>query len=145
VDTRSTSTGNTSTSPLSALLHSDVVSRERLTTHLNIISHFSPNRARAVQNPIYSIFSMLHSRGLSTAPINPLDGKLTDADTALLHDHNSSSESLPYWLVNLPRSQWTAECPSFLRDQSPKNIKCLSTPDHLYTRQNWDQVKEITS
>ncbi|KXG45436.1 Protein of unknown function DUF3605 [Penicillium griseofulvum] len=88
---------------------------------------------------------MLRTRALSTAPINPLDGKLTDADTALHHDHNLSSESLPYWLVNLPRSQWTAECPNFLRDQSPKNIKCLSTPDHLYTRQNWDQVKEITS
>ncbi|KAJ5384960.1 Protein of unknown function DUF3605 [Penicillium concentricum] len=89
---------------------------------------------------------MLHSRSLSTAPISTLDGKLTDADAALrFEDHSLYSESLPYWLVNLPRSQWTAECPSFLRDQTPKNIRCLSTPDHLYTRQNWEQVKEITS
>ncbi|KAJ5514519.1 hypothetical protein N7463_004071 [Penicillium fimorum] len=89
---------------------------------------------------------MLHSRSLSTAPISTLDGKLTDADAALhFEDHSLYSENLPYWLVNLPRSQWTAECPSFLRDQTPKNIRCLSTPDHLYTRQNWEQVKEIIS
>jgi hypothetical protein len=83
------------------------------------------------------------------APISALDKKSTDADAnanAALHFHDQSlpSEPLPYWLVNLPRSQWTAECPSFLRDQSAKNIKSLSTPDHLYTRQTWEEVKEIT-
>ncbi|KAJ5163189.1 Protein of unknown function DUF3605 [Penicillium coprophilum] len=89
---------------------------------------------------------MIHSRSLATAPINTLDGRLTDTDAALhFNDRSLSSESLPYWLVNLPRSQWTAECPSYLRDQTPKNIRCLATPDYLYTRQNWDQVKEITS
>lgn len=85
-------------------------------------------------------------------PISTLDEKPTDtdadadADAALhFHDHSVPSEPLPYWLVNLPRSRWTAECPSFLRDQSLKNIRCLSTPDHLYTRQDWEQVKDITS
>lgn len=85
------------------------------------------------------------------APISGLDKKSTDADAdadanaALnFHDQRLPSETLPYWLVNLPRSQWTAECPSFLRDQSAKNINSLSTPDHLYIRQTWEQVKEIT-
>ncbi|EKV07843.1 Isochorismatase-like [Penicillium digitatum] len=87
---------------------------------------------------------MLNFQRLSMTPII-LDETLTaDADAALhFHDHGAPSEPLPYWLVNLPRSQWTAECPSFLRDQSPKNVQCLSTPNHLYTRQNWEQVKEI--
>ncbi|CAI7586126.1 unnamed protein product [Penicillium glandicola] len=89
---------------------------------------------------------MLHSRRPSMPPISTLEEKLVDADGDALHFHDPSipSETLPYWLVNLPRSQWTAECPSFLRNQSPKNIQCLSTPDHLYTRQDWEQVKEIT-
>ncbi|CDM33512.1 hypothetical protein DTO013E5_7375 [Penicillium roqueforti] len=89
---------------------------------------------------------MLHSRRPSMpAPIGTLDEKSTDTDEAALHfhDHSQASGSLPYWLVNLPRSQWTAECPSFLRDQSPKNIKCLSIPDCRYTRQDWEEVKEI--
>ncbi|KAJ5337662.1 hypothetical protein N7452_004390 [Penicillium brevicompactum] len=79
--------------------------------------------------------------------ITTFDQRLTDADaTALaqfLRDHNLTSESLPFWIVNTPRSQWTAECPEFLRGQSPKNIQCLSTPDDHYTRQDWAQVKGI--
>ncbi|KAJ6074621.1 uncharacterized protein N7446_002398 [Penicillium canescens] len=81
------------------------------------------------------------------ATITTLDEKLTDADTTaparFFHDHHLTSETLPFWLVNLPRSRWTAECPEFLRDQPPKNIQCLSTPDDHYTRQNWGEVKEI--
>lgn len=52
-------------------------------------------------------------------------------------------KTLPYWLVNVPRSQWTAECPSYLRDMSQKNIEVLSTPDEQYRRQGWELVKEI--
>ncbi|OQD87079.1 hypothetical protein PENANT_c006G10111 [Penicillium antarcticum] len=81
------------------------------------------------------------------ATITTLDEKLTDADTTapacFLHDHHLNSQTLPFWLVNLPRSRWTTECPAFLRDQPPKNIICLSTPDDHYTRQNWGEVKEI--
>ncbi|KAJ5960001.1 uncharacterized protein N7479_007151 [Penicillium vulpinum] len=90
---------------------------------------------------------MLHSKRPSTgAPIKALNEKLTDADAEALRfpDYSLPSETLPFWLVNVPRSQWTVECPSFLRDQNPKNIQCLSTPDHLYTRQKWEEVKEIT-
>ncbi|KAJ5773463.1 hypothetical protein N7457_008359 [Penicillium paradoxum] len=93
---------------------------------------------------------MLHVRAPSThAEITALDEKLAGADTAtlapFLHERRQTTETLPYWLVNLPRSQWPVDCPSFLRDQPPKNIRCLSTPDHLYTRQDWEQVKEIIS
>ncbi|KAJ5095713.1 hypothetical protein NUU61_005069 [Penicillium alfredii] len=92
---------------------------------------------------------MPHSMGASTpaATIATLDEKRTEADAdtpaRFLHDHHLFSETLPYWLVNVPRSQWPAECPSFLRDQPLKNIRCLSTPDELYTRQGWEEVKEI--
>lgn len=79
--------------------------------------------------------------------ITTFDQRLTDADATALaqfpRDHNLTSESLPFWIVNTPRSQWTAECPEFLRGQSPKNIQCLSTPDDHYTRQDWAQVKGI--
>ena len=81
------------------------------------------------------------------ATITTLDEKLTDADSAapaqFLHDHGLTSDTLPYWLVNMPRSQWSTECPSFLRDQPPKNIRCLATPDEKYQRQDWDLVQEI--
>ncbi|KAJ5550907.1 hypothetical protein N7535_001155 [Penicillium sp. DV-2018c] len=88
---------------------------------------------------------MLHhgsrSRPTSTTFNTSID---VDADSRpILHDHSRTTESLPYWLVNIPRSQWTAECPSFLRDQSPKNVRCLATPDHHYIRQDWELVKEI--
>lgn len=56
---------------------------------------------------------------------------------------NLPPKPLPYWLVNVPRSQWTAECPSYLRDTSQKNIEVLSTPDEQYRRQGWELVKEI--
>lgn len=92
---------------------------------------------------------MLHVRGPATpAEITALDEKWTRTDAATLapfHDQSQTTETLPYWRVNVPRSQWTAECPSFLRDQSAKNVRTLSTPDRLYIRQDWEQVQEIIS
>ena len=83
------------------------------------------------------------------ATITELDEKLNDADTdepaRFLRENNLNADTLPYWLVNVPRSQWTTECPSFLRDQPLKNIRCLSTPDENYRRQDWNQVQEIIS
>jgi len=83
------------------------------------------------------------------ATITSLDEKLTDADAtgpaSFLQEHDLTADNLPYWLVNVPRSQWTTECPSFLRDQPPKNIRCLSTPDENYKRQDWELVQEIVS
>ncbi|KAJ5608814.1 hypothetical protein N7528_009381 [Penicillium herquei] len=94
---------------------------------------------------------MPHSTGASTpsVAITALDEKLTDADTKspaqFLHDHGLTADNLPYWLMNVPHSKWTAECPPFLLDQSPKNIRCLATPDTEYQRQNWELVQEIIS
>ncbi|GKZ35927.1 hypothetical protein AbraIFM66950_006762 [Aspergillus brasiliensis] len=66
------------------------------------------------------------------------------ASTTILSPPTSlAPKTLPYWLVNVPRSQWTAECPSYLRDTSQKNIEVLSTPDEQYRRQGWELVKEI--
>ncbi|KAJ5307750.1 hypothetical protein N7476_008406 [Penicillium atrosanguineum] len=81
------------------------------------------------------------------ATITALDEKLTDADATFparfLQENGLTADNLPYWLMNVPRSQWTTECPSFLRDQPPKNIRCLSTPDEHYQRQDWKLVQEI--
>lgn len=54
-------------------------------------------------------------------------------------------EALPYWLVNVPPSEWPAECPEFLLNQTEKNMQVLSIPDEEYHRQSWDVVKEIIS
>lgn len=55
----------------------------------------------------------------------------------------TDSESLSYWLVNVPRAQWPSECPEYLRDVSLKNIRVLSTLDALYCRQDWETVERI--
>jgi hypothetical protein len=89
---------------------------------------------------------MAHSTPSTTIT---LDEKLTDADARAparsLHDHSLTPEKLPYWQVNVPPSQRTEECPRFLRDLSPKAIRCMSIPDDQYIRQDWAEVKEIIS
>ncbi|KAJ5667160.1 hypothetical protein N7507_003024 [Penicillium longicatenatum] len=81
------------------------------------------------------------------ATVTALDDKLTDADAdspaQFLLNHGLNHENLPYWLMNVPQSQWTTECPKFLQNQSPKNIQCLSMSDTHYKRQNWDSVQDI--
>lgn len=68
----------------------------------------------------------------SSSTISMVEKQITDTD-------------LPYWLVNVPRSQWPTECPDFLRDQPEKNILILSTPNERFTRQGWELVNEIIS
>lgn len=83
---------------------------------------------------------------MPAATITSLDEKSVDANLdATACSRPVASEILPYWLVNVPRSQWTAECPAFLRDQPPKNVQCLATPDSHYQRQSWEEVQEIIS
>ncbi|KAL4735528.1 hypothetical protein BDV11DRAFT_173747 [Aspergillus similis] len=55
----------------------------------------------------------------------------------------TSTGSIPYWNVNVPKAQWTVECPSFLQNQSEKNIGILSTPDERFQRQGWELVRNI--
>lgn len=70
---------------------------------------------------------------------------VSDESAHVVLDNKSTPEALPYWLVNVPRCEWPAECPDFLRNQPQKNIQILSTPDELYERPKWDTVKEIVS
>lgn len=73
--------------------------------------------------------------------------KLTNADAdpaQLLDEHDLTAKPLPYWLVNVPRSEWTTECPSFLRDlKDERMIDSLSTPVEQFRRSDWARVKEI--
>ena len=39
----------------------------------------------------------------------------------------ASAFYIPYWNMNLPQSEWTDECPDFLDDMNPKDIKILAT------------------
>ncbi|PGH29764.1 hypothetical protein GX50_07491 [[Emmonsia] crescens] len=71
------------------------------------------------------------------APITPLD------TTTILDEKAAVPEPLPYWLVNVPRSQWPSECPEYLRNLPQKAIQCLSLLDEQYQRQSWELVKSI--
>ncbi|KAL4912773.1 hypothetical protein BDW62DRAFT_11186 [Aspergillus aurantiobrunneus] len=50
---------------------------------------------------------------------------------------------IPYWNMNVPPARWTVECPSFLQNQSEKNIGILLTPNEQYQRQGWGLVRQI--
>lgn len=76
-----------------------------------------------------------------TAIDSTLDSSRTAAKSAL--DTIHPPETVPYWLVNVPRAQWPSECPAFLRDLRPKNIQILATPDEAYRRQDWGTVREL--
>jgi len=54
-------------------------------------------------------------------------------------------EPLPFWLVNVPRDQWPAECPEFLKDCGEKDRRIIGTPDSQYKNLTWDEVKELIS
>ena len=50
---------------------------------------------------------------------------------------------MPFWLVNVPRDQWPAECPAFLAEIGDKDRTIIGTPDSEYKMLNWDQVREL--
>jgi hypothetical protein len=50
--------------------------------------------------------------------------------------------ALPYWQVNVPIQERTAECPEFLASVSAKDRGILSTPDSEYRADTWDEVCE---
>ncbi|MCJ1476286.1 hypothetical protein MMC13_004952 [Lambiella insularis] len=52
-------------------------------------------------------------------------------------------ETLPYWLVNVPRDQWPPSCPDFLLNANAKDRGILSTSDADYHRQTWPEVQQI--
>lgn len=47
---------------------------------------------------------------------------------------------LPYWQINVPPHERTAECPEFLRSLSDKDRNIISTPDSEFQVDNWSQV-----
>ena len=52
-------------------------------------------------------------------------------------------ETLPYWQVNVPADQRSAECPDFLRDANEKDQKILATPDSQFRRLAWPEVQDL--
>ncbi|KAL5459755.1 hypothetical protein PMIN07_005679 [Paraphaeosphaeria minitans] len=54
-------------------------------------------------------------------------------------------EPLPFWLVNVTRDQWPAECPDFLEELGDKDRRIIRTPDSEFKRLTWDEVKHLIS
>ncbi|KAL2795596.1 hypothetical protein BJX66DRAFT_336719 [Aspergillus keveii] len=77
------------------------------------------------------------------ATLTAIDEKWEPRRAVSASSCQASENSIPYWNVNVPPAQWTTECPSFLRNQSEKNISILSTPDEQYRRQGWELVRHI--
>ena len=53
--------------------------------------------------------------------------------------------ALPFWLVNVPKSEWPEKCPDFLVNASDRDRAILSTPDSQYYRPSWAEVQEYVS
>jgi hypothetical protein len=53
-----------------------------------------------------------------------------------------STNALPYWQVNVPEKDRTAECPEFLRNVNAKDLGILSTPDSEYHILTWQEVQD---
>lgn len=51
--------------------------------------------------------------------------------------------TIPYWNLNIPPEQHTAECPSFLRNLNPKDYGIISTPDASFQRTSWSDVRSL--
>ncbi|QSS56541.1 hypothetical protein I7I53_04785 [Histoplasma capsulatum var. duboisii H88] len=98
-----------------------------------MIAHLDDDTLRA---PVLELLSP----GLAVTPLDTTTAELVDEKTTVAA---APAEPLPYWLVNVPRSQWPSECPEYLRNLPQKSIKSLSTPDAQFKPQSWDLVKEI--
>jgi hypothetical protein len=55
----------------------------------------------------------------------------------------SNQETLPYWQVNVPADQRSAECPDFLKDANEKDQTILATPDSEFRRLSWPEVQKL--
>ena len=55
----------------------------------------------------------------------------------------SNSETLPYWLVNVPSTEWPAECPDFLRDANEKDRGILATRNEDFVRMGWNDIRRV--
>ncbi len=57
----------------------------------------------------------------------------------------SPDDTLPYWQVNVPPAQRTAECPDFLRSLSAKDRRIIGTPQADYAVMTWPEVRAIVA
>ncbi|KAL5341252.1 hypothetical protein BJX70DRAFT_395973 [Aspergillus crustosus] len=79
----------------------------------------------------------------TVATVAALDEKWEPPQESSFILSQTPSNNITYWNVNVLPAYWTVECPSFLRNQSEKNISILLTPDGLYQRQGWELVRQI--
>lgn len=56
-----------------------------------------------------------------------------------------TNAALPYWLVNVPTSEWPEKCPGFLISITDIDRGNLSIPDNQYRRLSWNEVQEYVS
>lgn len=54
-----------------------------------------------------------------------------------------SNDPMPYWHVNVPEPLRAAECPPYLLNLPPKDLRTICTPDSEYQLDSWDKVKDI--
>jgi hypothetical protein len=54
-----------------------------------------------------------------------------------------STDSLPYWQINVSPSERTTACPPFLANLNAKDLSIISTPDSEYHILTWPQVQKI--
>jgi hypothetical protein len=68
------------------------------------------------------------------------------------HSVHSTRDSTPtpkavlgqrYWNVNMPESEWTERCPSYLLSATDKNKEVLSGLDDDFRSLNWEEVKQL--
>jgi len=55
-----------------------------------------------------------------------------------------AEETIPYWLVNIPKDKWPKECPEFLKSIGERDRHMISTPNSQFHRLTWPEVKDIT-
>lgn len=53
------------------------------------------------------------------------------------------AQAVPFWNVNVPREQWTAECPAFLAGLDQGDQAQLGTRDEDYPLMSWQDVSKI--
>lgn len=58
---------------------------------------------------------------------------------------STQDEGIPFWQVNVPESQRTADCPPFLAHLSPKDCDIIGTPDANFTILSWSAVQLLTA
>lgn len=57
----------------------------------------------------------------------------------------TTQEQIPYWHVNVPPALRTPDCPPFLQNLNPKDLRIISTPDRDYHVLTWPEVRSIIS